>query len=125
MPGKLPMKSMFPEKLRGNGAPALLLHPTWGPRAPDLRDTTVHEAHEATFAYEGALCRKPRTDVLKAPRQELPQKGKSKTITHPWKSKFIEEWQVANPTTPGLLGLLTVGKYKQITSSATNSQQGS
>jgi hypothetical protein len=56
----------------------------------------------------------------------LSTKGKNKTITYLCKSKFIEQWQAANPTISGLLshllGLLTVRKYKQIVSSATNSQ---
>lgn len=35
--------------------PALLLHPTWGPRAPDLRGTTVHEAHRGHICLRGCI----------------------------------------------------------------------
>lgn len=58
--------------------------------------------------------------------KNLPKEGETKLLHIRANRNSTEQWQAANPTISGLLshllGLLTVGKYKQIASSATNSQ---
>lgn len=67
-----------------------------------------------------------RLNLPRGSEARTSKKGKHQTITYPCKSEFIDRWQAASPTISDLLahllGLLTVGKYKQIASSATNSQ---
>lgn len=119
--GKLWMKE--PQE-SGASSPALT-----EPGSAGSCSTDPHRASEARCRYShlpGCILQKTKHSFSPGSSARTFQKGKNKTIAYPCKSKFIEQWQAANRTISGLLshllGLLTAGKYKQITSSATNSQ---
>lgn len=74
------MKTVFPLRSHGKLEQELSSSTEQSLRCPDLFDmghsTGSVRNTEATFAYKGVLCRKPRINFPKAHRQVLPKKGK-------------------------------------------------